>query len=411
MLAYFSLIIIPAKSIEPNIEFLVLLNSLFISLVLIFTVFVYAGYPKRKNKELIRCPMSFKQLIMNIRIVSIGSIIGFILLFYDRVFIRGIRYSQGLRHARYQWINSSGGSFTSVIGNLLIPFGYICIFFLIIHYNNLSKKNKFILLFSSIVSVFGHAALNGGRSNVLLAIVLGIITFTIKNDVNLSIFTIKFRSIKKAPLVAIVVAYVSAVTFSSAAMGNVNMKTLTHLGINSLYGQVYGYFDFIGKISDYLYLIVYCVAYLYHGQWTAQVAYSLPTREGSYVFSPFWFVFNKLGISSGPFEQGYFAETGAFISLPGAFYYDFGFLGVIILSSLLGVMLGITLILINYSRTIGGIKLAFIMFVLFIVVLSPVVPAYGLMYSNFIFFAFVVLEIINRFIYKKKTNWLINVSD
>lgn len=410
ILAYLSLSIIPAKAIEPNLSFLVLLNALFISLVLFFAIIVYLGYPKQ-HKNVNKNPMTIKQLNINIKIVSYGSVIGFFLILYDRVFIRGINYSLGLRHARYQWLNSAGGSIPSVVGNLLVPFGYLCIYFLVLHYKRLSLKNKFLLVTSSIVSVFGHAALNGGRSNILLAVVLVIITFALKSDYRNRMFSIKLQSIKKLPIIALAVIYVCIITLSSAALGNTTMKTLTYLGVSSLYGQVYGYFDSIGEISDYLYLIVYSIAYLYHGQWTAQVAYSLPIREGNNTFFSFGVILDKLGIISEPFTQGYFAKTGAFISLPGAFYYDFGFLGVIILSALLGMLFGITLILINYSKLIGGIKLAFIFFVLFIVILSPILPAYGFMYLNFIIFSFVSLEVINRLIFRKKTNWLEAVSE
>lgn len=411
LLAYFCLIIIPAKSIEQNISFLVLINALFISSVLFFSIIIYTGYPKIHNRTNGH-PMTVNQLSKNIKIVSFGSILGISLMVYDRVFVRGIDYSLGLRNARYQWLNSTGGSITSVMGNLLLPLGYISIFFLIIHYNSLSKKNKYLLVVSSIISIFGHAALNGGRSNILLAVVIVIITISIKNEYKKKIFAIRFNFIKKLPIIAMVFIYVSVITLSSAALGNVNMKTLTPLGVRGLYGQVYGYFDSIGEISDYLYLIVYFVSYLYHGQWTAQVAYSLPIREGNITFYSFGIILNNLGLISEPFKPGYFSvENGAFTSLPGAFYYDFGFLGVIILSSMLGILFGITLIIINFSKFIGGIKLAFIMYILSIVILSPILPAYGLIYLNFIIFSFIGLEIFNWLFYRRKTNWLEEVKE
>lgn len=350
--------------------------------------------------------MTKNQLNKNIKIVSYSSIVGFSLVCYDRVFIRGIDYSLGLRHARYQWLNSEGGSLPSIIGNLLIPFGYICIFFLIMHYSCISKKSKYLLLVSSIVSVFGHSALNGGRSNVLLALILVVITVLIKSEQSKKMFSFKLKSLKILPILGMVVGYVSLIIISSAAMGNARLKTLAQLGVESLYGQVGGFFNELEQISQYLYLIIYSIAYLYHGQWTAQVAYSLPDRDGNYTFYSFGIILNRLGLISEPIKSGYFSETGAFISLPGAFYYDFGFLGVIILSSIIGLMFGLVMIILNYSRTIGGTKLAFIIYILFILLLSPILPAYGFSYLHFIIFAFVSLDFINRILFRRRSNWL-----
>src|SRR5690606_20489544 len=105
-------------------------------------------------------------------------------------------YSLGLRHARYQWLNSTGGSLPSVIGNLLIPFGYVSIFLLIIHYSKLSKISRFLLLTSAIISVFGHSALNGGRSNILLALILAIIAIIVKNKGKKKVFSFNLKLLK-----------------------------------------------------------------------------------------------------------------------------------------------------------------------------------------------------------------------
>ena len=44
--------------------------------------------------------------------------------------------------------------------------------------------------------------------------------------------------------------------------------------------------------------------------------------------------------------------------------------------------------------------------ILYVLILSPILPAYGLSYFNFIVFAFIVLGLINALIFRKKINFL-----
>ena len=116
IIAYAFLIIIPAKAIEPNTVFLFLINSIFLSLVVSSSLLLFLGYPKvksRKNNN--NFEMTQKQLIFNVKIVSYGSVIGLLLILYDRVFIRGIDYTKGLRLARYTWLQYTGCYLPSII--------------------------------------------------------------------------------------------------------------------------------------------------------------------------------------------------------------------------------------------------------------------------------------------------------
>ncbi|MDT3709489.1 MAG: hypothetical protein ROZ65_05035 [Pseudomonadaceae bacterium] len=398
-LAYFALFLIPAYSVEPNLEFLLLLNTVFVSVVLMSAVLTYKLLPLPTSSTSFK-GMSASQLKFNVGFSSLGALLGISLVFYDRVFLRGIDYSLGLRHARYQWLASEGGSLVSVIGNLLIPFCYVSIFFLVVHYSRLSRFATLLLFSSAFFGVFGHAALNGGRSNVLLALVMGLSAYLLRRQgAPKRLFFANYYKLLPVGLFAIF--YVASIIKSSAVMGGVDVETLTILGVESLYGQVSDYFKSRLEGSEYLYLMIYGIAYLYHGQWTAQVTYSLPVRDGSYTFYPFSVILNELGLIDAPLQAGFFSDTGAFISLPGAFYYDFGFMGVVVLSLVVGWLLGLTLRMICADRNIGGGRLAFIIYVLYLVLLSPILPAYGLSYLNFIIFAFAILGVLNAFLYRR----------
>lgn len=398
-LAYFSLWLIPAYSAEPNLEFLILLNTVFVSVVLVSAVVTYKLLLLPNSSSNFKA-MTASQLSFNVGFSSLGALLGIGLVFYDRVFLRGIDYSVGLRRARYQWLASEGGSLVSVVGNLLVPFCYVSMFFLIVHFSRLSRCARLLLFSSAIFGVFGHAALNGGRSNVLLALIMVLSAYLLRwQGGGKRLF---FAGCYKIlPVCFLAIFYVASIIKSSAVMGGVDVETLTVLGVESLYGQVGDYFNSHHEGSEYLYFMIYGIAYLYHGQWTAQVAYSLPVRDGSYTFHPFSVILNKLGFIDAPLQTGFFSDTGAFISLPGAFYYDFGFVGVVILSLVVGWLLGLVLRMICVDGNIGGGRLAFIIYVLFLVLLSPILPAYGLSYLNFIIFAFAFLGVLNAFLYRR----------
>lgn len=399
LLAYTSLFIIPAHSVTPNIEFILLLNSSFVALVIVFSVLMYKLLPLSK-KSGSNCGMAISQLRFNVLFSSFCGLVGLALICYDRVFLRGIDYSAGLRLARYQWLSSEGGSLASVVGNLLIPYSYVCVFFLVVYSSAVSRIGRFLLGLSAFLGIFGHAALNGGRSNILLALIIVLCAIVIR--ANKTCDGLKLYSYYKfLPVVVAAILYIGAIIKSSASMGGVDVETLAALGVDSLYGKVSDYFHDLSGIGEYLYLIIYGISYLYHGQWTAQVAYSLPHKEGSYTLYPFSVVLSRLGLIEEPLATGYFSETGAFISLPGAFYYDFGFLGVILLSGLLGVALGVVLNIVAGEKDMGGLKLAFVLYILFVIFLSPVLPAYGLSYLNFILLSFVFLGGLNSILYRR----------
>jgi len=394
--------IVPASATVPNLDFLFILNLVFILVVILFSLLIFS---MNKKKHIERKKMSSQLLIKNIKFLSYAPVAGIALLIYDRVILRGIDYTQGLRQARYAWLDTLGGSPIGILGNLLVPFSYVGIFFLVMHYERISKKQQRYLIAGIILGVIGHAALNGGRSNLLLAIAMILIAFTLKRK-NIKRVKTKTRGKIKYIIIFIFSAYyITYITLSSATMAQIDIDTLVQLGIKGLYGEMDPEF-FSTEHSNGMYLLIYISSYLYHGQWTSQVAYSLLEREGTYSTPPLINMFlNNFGAGSNP-EAKFFSDTGAFISLPGAFYYDYGFLGVLGLSSLFGIILGFVFIIINNSRSVGGIKTAFIVGILLIVILSPMVPAYGLSYFNFIVYSFIMTGIINMAFFKRKVSFL-----
>lgn len=323
-------------------------------------------------------------------------------MLYDRIYLRGIDYSSGLRAARYTWLDTTGGSFFGISGNLLVSFSYLGILFLVLYNRHISFYKKWLLIFGILFGVLGHAILNGGRSNLLLAFVMLLIAFLLKNN-HKSINNkniINFNNFIYFTIFIFLIIYIFYIIQSSANLGNSDLKNLFELGVSAMYGEVNK--DFHAKDYSNLYiLIVYSLAYLYHGQWTAQVSSTLTNLDGNYTFSSaITYMLEKYRIIT-PLGEKYFSDTGAFISLPGAFYYDYGYLGVVLLSILLGIMLGIVFIFLNSSK-IGTFKMMYIIFVLYVIFMSPILPAYGLSYFNFIILSFILLYLVNIIFYKSR---------
>ncbi|MFZ3508387.1 oligosaccharide repeat unit polymerase [Vibrio harveyi] len=405
---FLALLIIPVTSYLPNQEFIWVLNlsfllSVFFSFLLVFYAFRY-GNNKVQNEEVNRKYIYGKQLRFNVLLSSLGGVLGFLFIFYDRVFIRGIDYTAGLRAARYQWLReSTGGSLFSVIGNLIVPFGYVSLFLLVVFFKELKKTHKLFLFLSSSLGVVGHAALNGGRSNLLIAIFVFLIIYIFTNKIGKH--NINKTSSKGYFYLSFVLvfSFVIYMTVQSASVANISLVELVGLGVTSLYGAPTNNFEQI--VNDYTALPVYIFSYLFHGSWTAEALYSISERPGSYLFYPISVIASSIGIMDSPIAMGYFSESGAFISFPGAIYYDFGFWGLIIFGIILGGFVGGAVYLLTRKR-VTLITFGFCLYPLVIFFMLPILPAYGLIYFNFVVYAFLFFGFLNKVLYYNRCYWL-----
>lgn len=94
------------------------------------------------------------------------------------------------------------------------------------------------------------------------------------------------------------------------------------------------------------------------------------------------------------------------ISLPGALHYDYGLIGVLCGSVILGNLYGIALILLRTNYLMNGFTIAFVFEILMLLFLSPLFIANGLMYFNFIIFGFLSIEVLSKILFGK-SSWLI----
>lgn len=121
--------------------------------------------------------------------LTLLSLIGLILIAYDRVIVQGVDYTDGIALAREYWRQgaedrSGVSSIFNVIGNLIFPSVFIA-FVLAIFFNERlnAPKRDFILSFLSMV-IF--SALTGGREVLLVGIAFAIVGLTFRVSSNLS---------------------------------------------------------------------------------------------------------------------------------------------------------------------------------------------------------------------------------
>lgn len=398
VVAFGSLQLVPANPEFSNKLFLFLLNFFFLFLVFSFSSLVYFFLPK---KEQFKEPIRVGQLYFNVYFSSFMSVLGFLFILYDRAVMRGIDFSSGLRTARYNWLATPGMNFWGIAGNLIIPLGFFSLFLLITNYPRFELKHKLLLLFSCIVSIAGLAALNGGRSNVLIALFVGVAFFLFSAPKNLQL--------KKINLIYLFLMLLSIlwgyyITSQSAAMtSDSSYRTLTKLGIEELFGVVGPDFDKYSNES--IYLCYYILAYLFHGNWTAELSYFFSPKYGNCTLYPISILLTRLGILDQPLTPSPFEMQGAFISLPGAIYYDYGVVGCILLFALIGIFLGVASYLLTY-RSLEPITISFCLFFVVLVFMAPILPAYALVYFDFVIYIFIAMGVLNKILFPRSRDWL-----
>lgn len=327
------------------------------------------------------------------------SIIGLGLIAYDRIFIRGVDYTIGVRAARYQWLASEGGNLQGIVGNLIISFSYYTVAFLIFYKDRIPRNYKYVGVISSMLCFIGISFLNGGRSNLLVLVfyVLAINLLRrnklqLKKVFNLTNFTI-------ALLLYFVASYV---TSSSADLGFYTPMEHYIDDVSALYGKAESDMPDYGPFNDIFYRINYFIVYILHGFWTAQIATGLINVEPFYILYPIQTIVSTVFGLTVPNVYGYFSDTGAFISLPGAFYYDYSIIGVIIGGMIIGLSIGCVFSRLR-SGYVSSSALAISSLILLIALMSPFMIGYGFSTFFFIPIAFVFFDVLS--IFKRRYYW------
>lgn len=400
--ALFFLMLFPGEAQVDNLLKLALLNFSFIAIVYSVGLISFLFFVIVLGRNKIYAAKPDPEIIFyNLKVIAAISVLGVTLIAYDRVFIRDINYFElGLRAARYEWRSSVGGNIFGVIGNILTSFSYVGVFMSMRHYKVVS--GSLLILIVCISVILSHSILNGGRSNLFIAFILILTAYCLSEKSSTAIKPNYINLLLGFGVFAVVAFYIAQVIESSAELGGIRLKELLFLAIIEMQGAPDMEF-FNEEISDFCALFLYSVLYLFHGQWTAQAIFDLVNRPGfhSIVSAP-TVIMDQLGLIDLGLDERAFSEFGAFVPLASALFYDFGIIGFVAATMIIGVLLGLSLFYIKkrkYYDLCGGV---IVLFTIPLLIVAPILPVYGFAYFSFFIFAFVLYNILmGRFLFRK----------
>lgn len=316
------------------------------------------------------------------------SVCGVILILYDRIFIRGIDYSQGLRNARYQWLNSQGGSLISIAGNLLVPLSYCALFFSIYHWEDLKKSPRLTGALIGLEIPTTQALINGGRSNILIAAFFVLATLVCRRTTGKRLFPhSKEMWLLGVGTMIVMFAAVFGVFLSSAS--SMGLKNYTAALVEMNGGKVSN--EYLNGNDNILQDIVMLFSsYLFHGQWRFEQIVNIPFSErlGDDILLPFMVMLKRFHLYSGEAVNPPMI-AGNFLNVPGGFYYDFDLIGVLFGSLFLGTMLGLAISFLKRGASMGGLRVSFVISSLMIVFSTPICNMFGFAYFVFVIYALI----------------------
>lgn len=391
---------------RDNNTMTVLNNLAFIILIIVLPLlFIYKKAPKFVEDGVIseRYRSYFwKRLEVLILTSGVASLIGIILLAYDRIKIKGINYSVGARAARYQWLaHSNITTLFGFVGNLLVPFSYIALFMTLFYYERANKRAKMLGLCAGFVVPFTHAFLNGARMNLLVVVLVVAAVGTLRYIVGKT-FVPKMSKLLIMLAILVTVLYVLSIFSQSRSFGSLNLSEFTDLQVRLLDGV---------PTKEYslpiINRLIQTFSYMYHGKWVTGTVMQVDSAEryGFYSYVGVNTIVSRFGVKITALQHNAELFHGAFLNVPGTIYYDFGLIGVFLIPFLLSFVVYNTVIRFCYRtrRTYGTILRLF--FLLMFLLSSPIAPILNLGYVNFMFVAFLMTWVLTRYVWGLKI-WL-----
>lgn len=393
------LLLLPFGSQYGN-EIICFCLSLIFLLQMVMSGFIMSSYFEKRPFRIGKAKKNIPVKIINksISLFSCLSICGIILILYDRIFIRGIDYSQGLRNARYQWINSQGGSLSSIAGNLLVPLSYCALFFSIYHWEDLKKFRRLTGALVGVGIPVTQALINGGRSNILIAAFFVLATLVCRQTTGKNFFPqSKGMWLIGAGTMIVMFVAVFGVFLSSAA--GIGLKNYTIALVEMNGGKVSN--EYLNGNDNILQnVIMLFSSYLFHGQWRFGQIVNIPffERPGDDILLPFMIMLKRFHLYSGEAINPPMI-AGNFLNVPGGFYYDFDLIGILFGSLFLGTMLGLAISFLKRRSSMGGLRLSFVIASLMIVFSTPICNMFGFAYFVFVIYALIAGDIAIRLLW------------
>lgn len=392
--------ILPIKSKFQNFIETIMIIIAFIAIVSIVGIF-WSYTPMVVLRHKPRKLMTNKKLIFIVYFSIIVSILGVAVVLWDRIAVRGIDYSLGLRNARYQWLNAGNvGSIWGKIGNIMIPFSYCALFMGIFHWENLKRYQGVFSILTGFAVQAAFAMINGGRSNILVSGVFAFSTCVLRKTQGKSFIPkIKGLAIYVALVIILLFSYVSSI-FYAFADNDVDYLIKITDGLGAQVKEGY-----INNSNLLINTIIEIVLYILHGvYYVGAVILNQPQvvdiNKNMSLRQVFVFA-GRLHLIDYNMELPSFDGGGGnFVALPGILLYDYGYLGFIFTSVILGMLLGTAMKYMNRkSHNLTNFETVFCIVVLMHIYMSMIGMALGLGYFVFMVAAMILMEIIAGYRY------------
>jgi oligosaccharide repeat unit polymerase len=277
------------------------------------------------------------------------SLLGFCLLFIDKIYVQKIDFSQGLAFARTQWQlrveqrNGTASSPFSVLGYLFGGAFFLSLSLTLSKHVFLSEAKRVTYFILGFILLMINSIAIGGRSLLLLAIpLISFGYFSLKRGKLPQLW--RNRRINRVFQITGILgtSYILFVFYSRAVASNLNIVA---------YSQ--GFMDYLGlvpkpwfselvassRIGSILALLNLAISYLTHSLSTFAAIVEHGRDSGDGIFALWLAIGSKLGIFGTPTKC---FLAGRLPSLPGELYAKWGLLGLMLGAGALGLIAGVS---------------------------------------------------------------------
>lgn len=364
-----------------------------IQFIFVFAVVLAYGFSNIVIAQRISCLIEIKEFNNKyaINIIKIGifiSITGIIFLFINKVIIQGVNYFDGIGAARHQMttLTEEGrGAVSSIYSAIGYPISsaYFISAMLIFSPNLLIKDNKrmaLILIISMLLII--NSILVGGRSAILLA--LTFLTFPLFLEGKRKLFNNRNYYKFLGLVLFILFIYIIYIFNSRASVNNIDLRDYSMDFLEYLGLVPYEWFSRViehNYFGETLAILNLALSYMTHS--ISTIAGLLDDKGAGYpVFNYLITLLEKLKFIN-PTDVDW-PLSGRFMSLPGGIYFIWGFLGLLVFSILIGILVGIILNI--FRKNTNSISMFFLCSIFESILLSsPFIFA-----GDLIFFPFII---------------------
>lgn len=405
------ILLLPVHSIYPATAEAFGLQCAFVALVLIsytltFLILGKKSLPMADGFELPTAPMLVR--------VALGmSVIGVFFLIYDKIYIQGIDYTEGIVAAREEWRrlgeerDGAASSIFSMVGYLLGSGYYVAAVLAVTQVTVLTSRQRVGAILASFILLMVNSAITGGRSNVLLLAVFLSGAMVAKNGLMLKkLFQNQMQRWLLVFTTGLAGAYTLFVFYQRAYASEM---TAQHYALEFLPDLGLEIDDWFGHLlnedvfSSFAAILILAVSYMTHSFSTVAAIIDAPPEDKTLIFLHLSGILSKIGLINAP--DGSWFLAGRFPSVPGALWFQFGWFGFTAGGLLIGIMSAVakTWIALQPARLL---PLGVFVMVYSFLLLTPLLAAVDFLSFPFVAAAFVLLSFIDRYFLLRKNKMI-----